>query len=190
LCVLAILAAGVGVPTIIRLLGRESGAAAVIVNGEVIARDEVYLAMYRQLGRATVDRLISRVLIRQAAAQRGVAVEIARIEEELAGIRAQFESEEHFQQALAAYGLDQAALRQEVELDLLARALVEREITITDQQARARYDERRDVHAGTFEEEREEIVATLRQEAASDRMAAWLAELRETASIIDYSEQP
>lgn len=189
-CLLAILATAVSLSAIISFLGREPRPAAVIVNGEVITRDEVYQDMYRQLGRATVDRLVTRVLIRQAAEELSVTVEASRVEQELAGIRGQFESEEHFQQALAAHGLDEAALGREVELDLLARALVERGVTITEEQARARHAEQPDVYAGEFEQVREEIVTDLLREAVNERMPAWLKGLRETASIIDYSEQP
>lgn len=190
LCALAILAAGVGLPAIVRLFGRESRPAAVIVNGEVITRDEVYQAMFRQLGRATVDRLVTRALIRQTADEQDVTVDASEVEGELAEIREQFESEEHFQQTLAVHGLDEAALRQEVELDLLARMLVEREVTITEEQARARHAEQPGAYAGEFEQVREEIMTNLLREAVNERMPAWLKGLRETASIVDYSERP
>ena len=71
----------------------------------------------------SIDYFAQMELIRQAAAKQEVVVENEAIEQQLASIRAGFESEEAFQEALVSSGMTEKSLRQNFELQLMQEGI-------------------------------------------------------------------
>lgn len=71
----------------------------------------------------SIDYFVEMELIIQAAEKQEVTVDETAIEQQLATIRAGFESEEAFQEAMTAAGLDEASLRKNIRLQMLQEGI-------------------------------------------------------------------
>lgn len=74
----------------------------------------------------SIDYYVEMELLVQAAARQDVTVDEAAVESQLATIRAGFESEEAFNQALAEAGLTEDTLRRNIKLQLLQQGIEEK----------------------------------------------------------------
>ena len=93
-----------------------------------------------------LDALISQELLEQAVATSDINVTDERIEQEIALIREQFDTDEAYQEALAAQDLTPAELRQQIRTDIETQLYLEEQldvqnVTATDAEVRAEYEE-------------------------------------------------
>jgi len=83
-------------------------------------RDEIY--------RGALDRLVVYTLLEQEARTRGVKVTDAEIDDKVKEIKAQFQNEQAFQQAMQARGLNIDSVKQDARNDLSVNKVVEAEV--------------------------------------------------------------
>jgi peptidyl-prolyl cis-trans isomerase C len=97
-------------------------------------------AVYRE----ALNSIIARTLLQQEAQEQKVTVSDAEVEEQIAAIRRRFPDAAGFQQALAAQGLTEAALRQQMKREGAVQKLVMTKVlgnlTVSDQAAKEFYD--------------------------------------------------
>ncbi len=158
------------------------------VNGEEINRSEFGRALVQSLGKGTLDSLIDRVLLRQAARRRDLEVTPGELrkrrELELRlRMRAVFRnarmSRDQFADAAQNYGWDMEQLREELRRDisettlrlkLLAQKLLEDQIRITEEELKAYHERTREpryaaAHIEVAERHRaEQLLELLRRE--------------------------
>ncbi len=91
-----------------------------------------------------LESLVGSVLLRQEMDRQNIEASRAEVDEEIAEIKEQFESEEQFQQQLEWIGIDESALRraieQEVRMEKL-RAAIAGDVTVTDEEVREAYEQ-------------------------------------------------
>ncbi|REJ37582.1 MAG: foldase [Bacillota bacterium] len=114
------------------------------VNGEPITRDELYEEMVRYVGTQVLDEMILIKLVRQQAAQRGVEVSEDDVAAQLAAIEEDVGGPEQLKSVLQMYNMTYDDLKQQVNLNLLLRALVAPEIEVTEDEIRSYFDENRE----------------------------------------------
>ncbi len=144
------------------------------VNGEKITREELYQAMLLKEGKNTLDHIILKRLVLQEGAKQGIAVSEDEVTEEIKRIIEDnfFGMEEMFQMALRDYGFTEERVREDLMIELLLRKIAEKQINITDEEAkeyfatnRAFFDEPEQIEARHIlvdtREKAQEIMAQL-----------------------------
>jgi peptidyl-prolyl cis-trans isomerase C len=137
---------------------------AVKVNGHVITKGEIAQQqemMMQQFGRGmdpqqmeqmkdtiwkqAMESSINRVLIEQAIDSQNIEATEEEIEAKIEELRANFDSDEVFQQRLQSMGMDEARLRQETAMAIKLEKLLDRHAgemsPVTDADARSHYNE-------------------------------------------------
>jgi len=126
------------------------------VNGNAITRANVDKAVQQEWGRKILENLIEQELIFQAARARGLTVSEEEFTARLTAEKSAYESLSDFNAMMAKRGIKGPAFRQQLRCQMLLDKLVEQIGKVTEQQARAYYDdhlsfyqapERRHVHA-------------------------------------------
>lgn len=152
-------------------VGCSDGDVAARVNGEVISKSDLdaqvealkqqYPDMFEgadgegrllEFQQRLLDNMINNVLIRQAAEERGIEVSDADVTAELEKLKAGFQSDEQFEQALAQANMDVAALEDQVREQLMTEQLLDsltEEFDITDAEITEYYE----ANAAQFQEQ-------------------------------------
>ena len=98
-------------------------------------------AFYKQV----LEGVISRTLLEGEAKAGGVTVTDEDIQKEIAGLRAQFPSQEVYEKAMASEGLNEAKLKENLRRQILVRKFVEAKVVsktpVTEQEMKAFYDQ-------------------------------------------------
>jgi foldase protein PrsA len=111
------------------------------VNGTIISKDKLYDTLVGSSGQQTLETMINNEIVRQAAEKQGIKVTDADIEKEMEEIKAGFSSDEEFQSTLAMYGMTLEGLRSDMTTQVQLRKLLEPQVTVTDEDIQAYYDE-------------------------------------------------
>lgn len=126
----------VAIGALIAVLLGQGDPAVATVNGEKIAKSELYEAMYNQVGKSVLDDLITRRLIAQEAKKLGLTVTEADIDEEIQRIIDEnfMGMEDQFEQLLEQYGLTMESVRNDARVNLMARKIAETQLEISDEE--------------------------------------------------------
>lgn len=111
------------------------------INGEVITKDELYDVLVAQGGTEALDSLISNKIIDLELKKKGLEVTDANVEAELQKMIAQYGGQASFDQALASYGYTESDIRKNIKMNLSATKLVGDDVTVTEEEMKAYFDE-------------------------------------------------
>lgn len=111
------------------------------VNGVKISKDKLYDSLVEQGGKSTLDNMITQELIDQAADDAKVTVTEADVDKEIENLKKSFGSEDEFNQTLAQYGMTVDSLRQDAEVQVKIRKILEPQVKVTDEDIKAYYDQ-------------------------------------------------
>ncbi|MBP1989153.1 peptidylprolyl isomerase [Paenibacillus eucommiae] len=135
------------------------------VNGVNISKDKLYDALYEAGGQQTMEKLIANELVRQAAEKEGIAVTDADLEKELDGIRKDYATDEEFQSTLAMYGMTVEGLKKDMVIQAQLRKILEPQVTITDEDITAYYNEKKDTFIIPEQVKTSHILVATKEEA-------------------------
>lgn len=111
------------------------------VNGEEITRKRLVQRLLDYQGQETLERLISRTLVSQAAKKANVTVSEADVDKRMVQIRAQFKNDQDFQKFLKSNNLTEEKHREELRYTLLVQKLALAENPVKDEELQ-QYDVR------------------------------------------------
>ncbi|GEM_PF-4688965 len=117
------------------------------VGGVKITETEFSDRLVKAFGEDMLRSMIDRELIRQAAADRGVEVSEEELAKEMEQAKAQYGTEEQFQQFLTANDLTQEEWEEEVSMMVLARKLALHGVEPTEQQLKEFFEQNKDQFA-------------------------------------------
>lgn len=152
----------------------QDGDVVAVVNGEPITREEFFERLQEAAGEQILDQIILEKVIAQAEGNAGVTVSEEELQEELAGIKESFASDEEFEAELSRYGLTLERLLYEIRLNLILTKLSRKDVTVTDEEIASFFEENKQyLHTPlqikvrhilvASEEEAKEIVAQLKE---------------------------
>jgi FKBP-type peptidyl-prolyl cis-trans isomerase (trigger factor) len=137
-----------------------------------------------------LDTLISRLLVKQAAAKAGITVADADVDGELEGIKGQFESNAAYQEALSQEGLTESSLRSRIAADMVIQSYIEQtldldSITATEEEIEAEYELAASQNEGFPElsEVRDQIESSILQEKQQQMITAHIQGLHAEAEV-------
>jgi foldase protein PrsA len=116
----------------------QRGQVVATVNGEKITRDELYEAMYTQVGQEAIDEIITRRLIVQEGQRLGLAVSDAEVDAEIDKIIEEnfMGMKEQFLEILEQYGVSLETVMNDTRLNLMVQKIARSQIEVTDEDAR------------------------------------------------------
>ncbi len=111
-----------------------------IVNYRPIFRFQLDDMMYQQIGQKTLDSLVIEQLIKDDIAAKHIVIADSAIDAKITEIKKSLGSEAAYKQALAAQGLDEVRLRQQIKIQLGLEKLVAGGATNSDEIQTKIYD--------------------------------------------------
>lgn len=159
---------------------------AAFVNGTPISRIKVLQELERQGGSQILDTLIQRSLIFQEAKRQGVKIDEDAVSKQLTQIEDTLKSQNlTLDDALEARGQTRADLSDQIKIQLIVEAILGKEITITDEEISAYFNENKDLYeeGKKLEDVKDDIKAQLFQEKLNSEYSKWIQELKTKAKI-------
>jgi hypothetical protein len=166
-----------------------------VVNGERITQKEYYYRLDQAYGSAIASQLIEEQLIRQEAETQGVTATQDEIDAEMTNVADQVGGEEQLNLSLEVYNLTMEDLERQVEIDILAKKMLEPQIEYTEEDVMAFFEEYSEMifpeEAAELEEgelldyesHKEETLEVFLQQEVQTALTPWLEQLQEDARI-------
>src|SRR4051794_22628302 len=117
------------------------------VAGDNITKDDLYNALVKDYGKATLDTLISNKIVELEAEKQKIKVTDAEIQKELDVLYQQYGDEDTLKQQLEASGSSLEALKKDIVSYVETRKLIEPSIKITDKDMNAYFEANKDSFA-------------------------------------------
>lgn len=154
------------VAAVISIVVYYAGAAA-IVNGQRISRSEFYRATLDRAGAQVLDELITNRLIDQEAVKNHVKIDPAAIDQRLQEYKnsAAGGDESTWQAILAQYDLTEQSLRDSIRRDLIAEQIIGKDITLSDDDINAYYEQNKSQYAEAEQVRASHILVNTKEEA-------------------------
>lgn len=157
-----------------------------IVNNQPISRFSLDRELEKQDGKQVLESKITEMLVLGEAKKQKININQAEIDEKVNQIKAQLETQgQQLDAALAAQGQTQKDLENQIRLQLSAEKLLGTEIQVSDQEISDYFKKNQSSYPkGTkLEEKSAEIKDQLTQQKMSEKVPAWLENLRKQAKI-------
>lgn len=154
------------------------------VNGVKITKDRLYDSLVEQGGASTLDNMITQELIDQAADDANVTVTEADVDKEIENLKKSFGSEDEFNQALAQYGMTIESLRQDAEVQVKIRKILEPQAKVTEDDIKKFYDENKESLSTPEQIRASHILVATKEEAE-----AILKQLKEGADFAALAKE-
>lgn len=154
------------VAAVISIVVYYAGAAA-IVNGQRISRSEFYRATLDRAGAQVLDELITNRLIDQEAVKNHVKIDPAAIDQRLQEYKnsAAGGDESTWQAILAQYDMTEQSLRDSIRRDLIAEQIIGKDITLSDDDIKAYYEQNKSQYAEAEQVRASHILVNTKEEA-------------------------
>jgi len=137
-----------------------------------------------------LDTLISRLLVKQAAAEAGITAADADVDGQLESIKGQFESNAAYQEALSQEGLTESSLRSRIAADIVIQSYIEQTLDLdsimaTEEEIEAEYDLAASQNEGFPElsEVRDQIESSIIQEKQQQMITQHIQGLYSEAEV-------
>lgn len=159
---------------------------AAIVNNRPITRHSLDRELEKQGGRQVLEGLITEILILQEAKEQKVEISQEEIEAKMGEIETQVTSQgSDLDTLLEAQGQTRQDLEEQIEVQLIVEKIVDKDVVISEEELENYFEENKEFLAegATFEEIKEDLRESLRQEKISNQTQAWLEGLKQKAKI-------
>lgn len=134
-----------------------------VVNGKPITTKEFYAALEKRVGKEVLSQLIDDALIRHAAKEAGITVTKDEIKAELEKIKKQLGS--NFELTLAQMGMTEQDLNDTVEINLLVKKLVTKDVKVTEEDLKKYFSEHKSEYDHPEEAKLALIMVNTKEEA-------------------------
>jgi len=136
-----------------------------VVDGVKITEREFTDRLISTFGHDMLRDMIDRELLRQAAADAGIEITEEQLDQEIQQAKAQFDSEEQFNQWLASRNLTQDEWREHVRMMMITRALALKDVQYTEEDLKKFFEENKERFARPALVSLSEIVVNSRADA-------------------------
>lgn len=157
------------------------------VNGQPITRWQMDSRLVSMYGAQTLDQMVNEMLLRQAAAKKGITVSQADIDSKIADVEKSLAGKISLRDALARQGLSMQEFRQQVELQLLFEKITADQVQVSDQEIADYITKNRNTLTATDDAGlKEEAKTTLQSQKKNEVFNKYFSDLRNSAKINKY----
>lgn len=162
------------------------------VNDAVITQGELQDALMKQYGADVLELLMTNEIIKQEAKAQKIEVTDEELDAEYKVYADYYGSEEALLESMAIYNMTKDDILNDIKLYLLTVQLLKQEITLTDEEIQAYYEENKtsfttdDGEQLAFEDVKEDVEAALLEERIDAEYDVWLDEKFEQYDVKTY----
>ena len=162
------------------------------VNDAVITQGELQDALMKQYGADVLELLMTNEIIKQEAKAQKIEVTDEELDAEYKVYADYYGSEEALLESMAIYNMTKDDILNDIKLYLLTVQLLKKEITLTDEEIQAYYEENKtsfttdDGEQLAFEDVKEDVEAALLEERIDAEYDVWLDEKFEQYDLKTY----
>lgn len=157
---------------------------AAIVNGTRISRSDFHEKLVEAQGDAVIDQMITEALVRGEAKEKDVKVDKEKLDEEINKTKELLGGDEAFKEALESYNITEEIYRRDLEIKLLAEALVVP--NPTEDELKAFYESSKTEYfadSTSYEEVKSEVKDLYISTKFNEESTSWLEELKADSKI-------
>lgn len=164
--------------------GSDGNTAVATVNGVNITKNMLYDELVTLGGTQTLDNLITEELIEQEVTKAKITVTEEDITKEMDTIKENFGTDEEFTAALTQMGMTLDNLKEEMQVQVKIRKLVEPQVKVTDEDIKTFYESNAESFGtATLEDSSADIKEMLTGQQLSTLSSEWIAGLKSNADI-------
>ena len=159
---------------------------AAFVNGRPITRWALDRQLEKQVGKATLENQITKILILQTAKREKVKVDQEEIEAKVKEIEKQFEDQgTDLDTLLEAQGQKRQDLEEQIRVQLIIEKILGQDIEVTGEEVADYFEKNKNFfpEGSTLESMKENLQTEVRQQKIGDKFQPWLDELKKQAKI-------
>jgi len=158
-----------------------------VVNGQPIFNFELTGRLYSQYGKTALEDLIVDKLVFQEAKKKGMTVSRQELDEGIATIKKQLGEKADLDSLLSLQGISKADFEHQLETQILVKKILEKEISITDEEIAAYIKENRKLMSASAEADlKAEAKAALLDKKISEQVNSWVSNLIKDAKILRF----
>ncbi|MCM3782182.1 peptidylprolyl isomerase [Neobacillus mesonae] len=135
------------------------------VNGTDISKDDLYNKLVSLGGESTLNNMITMELIDQKAAEANVSVTEEEVNNEIESLKTQYGGEDAFNMVLAQSGMTIDDLKENTEVQVQIRKILEPQTTVTDEEISSYYEENKASYATPEQVRASHILVETKEEA-------------------------
>ena len=162
---------------------------AAIVNNQPITTLSFIRELEKKDGKATLDNMVVEMLVFQEAKKQKVQISSQDVDSKLKEIEASFTAQgQKLDDVLVMQGETREGLKRQIELQLIVEKILGKDISISDKQISDSFNTNLSSYPkGTkLEDKKDEIKATLTQQALSDKIQPWINDLKTKSKILQF----
>lgn len=159
------------------------------VNGSPITRVEFTKELEKNIGKETLDNLITKKLILEEARKKGAIVSNSDINKEIENISSMIENQGgSLDQVLASQDRTRVDLEENIRIQKIVEKILEDKVTVTEEELIDYFEKNSELYGedANFTELKETISQQLKQERLSNEYETWLNNLRTESKIIYF----
>ncbi|MDP2671505.1 MAG: SurA N-terminal domain-containing protein [bacterium] len=153
------------------------------VNGQFVSTPEFYQKLVQGGGTSTFDTLTRDILIKQEAAKKKLTVSQKEVDSRLTTVEKNLGGKDNLNNALSQNNLTLAELKKQLEVQLLAEKILDKDLQVSDAEVTKYIAENKDA---TKNMSRDEVKEQLRTEKFNTKFTSWYDELKKNAKIVKY----
>jgi len=157
-----------------------------LVDSQPITRWALDRELEKQFGQQVLENLVSKALIEQEAKKQKIETTAAEIEKELEGIKEDLKNQNlDLEKFLELQKISQKDLEAQIKIQLLIEKMIGKDIKITDKEAEDYFEQNKSFfpEKAKFEEVKDDVIKSLKQQKMSQKFQSWLEGLRQKAKI-------
>lgn len=157
---------------------------AAIANGRIITRFSVNKNLYAQGGASVLDNLVTEQLVKSALDREKITVSADDVNKKYEEIKKQIPDGTDLKTLLAARGMTEADLKNQIELQLRVEKAVSGKVDLTDEQIDKYVAENETYLTGTSSaEKRLNAIELLKAQQSQTAISGWVEKIRKEAKV-------
>ncbi len=162
-----------------------------VINNHPITRFAFDRELERMNGQQVLDNMVAKTLILQKAKKDKINITQDQIDAELKKIEEEVKAQGGTLDDLLSYqGMTRDSLNEQVKIQLIIDQILGKDIQISDDEAKTYFDSNKDYYPENtkFEDVKDQVVETLRQQKIGEKFQTWLDSLKKEAKIYNFTQ--
>lgn len=155
------------------------------VNGRPVTRLAVIQELERENGKSVVDNLVTKSLIEQEAAKKGITVSSDDVNAELSKIETDLQAQgQTLDQVLQTQGLTKSDVEENLRIKLYIEKILADKVQVSEDDVKKYYEDNKSLYGNSkYEDVKSQIESSLKQQKLQEQYQTWLDDLKSKSTI-------